>query len=410
MRFSTYRKLREEEEQKQDTGTGVLAEAEPKQAGKRKFTDVMKEREPERYVRMTAERKYRNVSEFDNKVNKQIGYNGMQAADAMSYINKHKDNYTLDADDNAVRRKAVYDREKENILALMQEAHSNTDLDTQHRQQALNALTQSLANINSADKMNEGFSDYMKQFANKEAFERTREAERKLEEAQTLTPDELRTKISETEQLLEQADSEYKKLSKMGAADVLMNNKIRVGPITQTLGIIKDLGLYKDSGVTAEELNNAEYQKTTLENDIQNYKNIIFEKEQQEALEGLTEDTKAAFEKLYSFGVNGPEDKAKQLLQYTSLYDGYAREKDRKELTNTAISALEEQGIPEEQFKSLYEYYKFQRDEERAGKNAKKTQAQYEDSNALGKFGMNTATVLNTPFRGFRQRQKDLPL
>lgn len=390
MRFSTYRQLREEEEQKQDTGTGVLAEAAPKQAGKRKFTDVMKEREPERYVRMTAERKYRSVSGFDNKVRQQIGYNDMQAADAMSYINKHKDNYTLDADDNAVRRKAVYDQEKENILALMQEAHSNTDLDTQHRQQALNALAQSLANINSADKMNEGFSDYMKQFANKEAFERTREAERKLEEAQTLTPDELRTKISETEKLLEQADSEYKKLSKMRAADVLMNNKIRVGPIIQTLG------LYKNFGVTAEELNNAEYQKTTLENDIQNYKNIIFEKEQQETLDSLSDSAMEALEYYRQVDEYGWAYTHGLSMHHKSAIEGLSDFLTKKPAIKESVAEL----LDGKDFDSVYEYYKFAKDKEDADKSKKTTEKLYNDLNAAEKFGMNTMTVMSTPTRG----------
>ena len=394
MKFSEYRRLREREDQEQNTGTdaGALSATAIKQTTGSKFTDIMKEREPERYERMLAERKANSISEFANRVNQHVTDINTQITDAADYINKNKDIYNLDADDNAERRHAEYEASKQQTIDLIKEANNNPYIDTKLREQAYDAFLNSLSSMQKADKANNAYSDYMKQFDNKEAFERTRSAERKQEEADAMTADELRLKIEETNSQLEHVNAEYDKLRQKRTNDALMSNKI--GPI------MKAMGLYKESGVTQEDLDTIEHQKTSLENDVQNYENLIFKKEQKKALEGLTEDTKAAFEQLYSFGVNGPEDKAKQLLQYTPLYDGYAREKDRKELTDAAISALETQGIPAEQFESLYEYYKFQRDEERAGENAKETLTQYEDSNALGKIGMNAVTVLNTPVRG----------
>ena len=394
MKFSEYRRLREREEQEQNTGTdaGALSAIAAKQTTGRKFTDIMKEREPERYERMLAERRESNIADYTNRFNQHVTDINTQITDAADYINKNKDIYNLDADDNAERRHAEYEASKQQTIDLIKEANNNPYIDTKLREQAYDAFLNSLSSIQEADKANNAYSDYMKQFDNKEAFERTRSAERKQEEADAMTADELRLKIEETNSQLEHVNAEYDKLRQKRTNDALMSNKI--GPI------MKAMGLYKESGVTQEDLDTIEHQKTSLENDVQNYENLIFKKEQKKALEGLTEDTKAAFEQLYSFGVNGPEDKAKQLLQYTPLYDGYAREKDRKELTDAAISALETQGIPAEQFKSLYEYYKFQRDEERAGENAKETLTQYENSNALGKIGMNAVTVLNTPVRG----------
>lgn len=374
MKFSEYKRLREEEEQDTGIKIGVSSATEERKTTGTRFTDIMKEREPERYSNMMAERsakKASNVLEFTNKVNQYAAYTNMQTADSASYINRNEDTYTADAAENASRRSKTYDNARQQAFDLMKEAWRNENLDTELRQQSLNILLNSVGNMQRADKANNAFADYMGQFANEDAFTRTKEAERKQEEIKTLSEEELHQRIQEAEKNLETV----KKQDKVS---------------TKTMGFRALQEHMKTQ--TANEMN--------IENEIQSYENEIFARQQQEALDGLTDETKEAFERLYSFSVNGPEDKAKQLLQYTPLYDGYAREKDRKELTKAAVNALETQGIPAEQFESLYEYYKFRRDEERAGENAKETQAKYEDSGALGKIGMNTVTVLNTPFRG----------
>ena len=205
MKFSEYRRLREREDQEQNTGTdaGALSATAIKQTTRRKFTDIMKEREPERYERMLAERKANSISEFTNRVNQHVTDINTQITDAADYINKNKDIYNLDADDNAERRHAEYEASKQQTIDLIKEANNNPYIDTKLREQAYDAFLNSLSSIQEADKANNAYSDYMKQFDNKEAFERTRAAERKQEELNSLSAEELQQRILDAENNLD---------------------------------------------------------------------------------------------------------------------------------------------------------------------------------------------------------------
>ena len=121
MKFSEYRRIREREEQEQNTGTdaGALSASATKQTTGRKFTDIMKEREPERYERMVAERRESNIADFTNRFNQHVTDINTQITDAADYISKNKGIYNLDADDNAERRHVEYEASKQQTIDLI---------------------------------------------------------------------------------------------------------------------------------------------------------------------------------------------------------------------------------------------------------------------------------------------------
>lgn len=395
MRFSEYRRLRQEEEQDTGETSGALSMSEQKPSTGRKFTDIMKEREPQKYASMVAERNERkanNVSDYLDKVNSHLNNTYRQTSDAANYINQHKDTYTLDAGDYAANMHGEYDQTKQQAFALMKEAWDNQDLDKDTRKQALDLLLNSVANVHQTDKTNTAFADYMNQFDNKDAFDRTRAAERKQEEAESMTVEELQKKIEETNSMLEKVEEE----KKQAEANNLLKRK-------GIYNIWTSEGLVKPSDVTKEDVDTLDYQKKTYENDIQNYKNMIFQKEQQKALNSLTDKTKDAFEKLYALQTEGYNKDSSGLervldnLSDTSPQVQRAYEREEKE---KAISALEEQGISSDEFESLYEYYKFARDSESNESKVKEWNSDYENAGTLAKIGMNIGTIASTPVKG----------
>lgn len=383
MKFSEYRRLREREEQEQNTGTdaGALSATAIKQTTRRKFTDIMKEREPERYERMLAERKANSISEFTNRVNQHVTDINTQITDAADYINKNKDIYNLDADDNAERRHAEYEASKQQTIDLIKEANNNPYIDTKLREQAYDAFLNSLSSIQEADKANNAYSDYMKQFDNKEAFERTRAAERKQEELNSLSAEELQQRILDAENNLD-AVKEQDKVS------------------TKTMGF----------KALQEHMQTQNANKKQLENDIQSYKNELFSRQQSEALEKLSDETKAAFEEFYVLqneGYNKDASGFEKVLDNLSggshvvvqrAYEDQAKEK--------AILELEKQGISKEEFESLYEYYKFARDEEENTTKVKEWNQEYDNAGVVGKIGMNAATFATASVKGVTALQE----
>ena len=377
MKFSEYRRLREREDQEQNTGTdaGALSATAIKQTTRRKFTDIMKEREPERYERMLAERKANSISEFTNRVNQHVTDINTQITDAADYINKNKDIYNLDADDNAERRHAEYEASKQQTIDLIKEANNNPYIDTKLREQAYDAFLNSLSSIQEADKANNAYSDYMKQFDNKEAFERTRAAERKQEELNGLSAEELQQRILDAENNLD-AVKEQDKVS------------------TKTMGF----------KALQEHMQTQNANKKQIENDIQSYKNELFSRQQSEALEKMSDGTKAAFEELYVLqneGYNKDASGFEKVLDNLSggshvvvqrAYEDQAKEK--------AILELEKQGISKEEFESLYEYYKFARDKEENTTKVKEWNQEYDNAGVVGKIGLNAATIATAPVKG----------
>lgn len=401
MRFSEYRRLRKEEEQDTGATSGALSMSEQKPSTGRKFTDIMKEREPQKYASMVAERNERkanNVSDYLDKVNSHLNNTYKQTSDAASYINQHKDTYTPDAGDYVTSRHGEYDQTKQQAFALMKEAWDNQDLDKDTRKQALDLLLNSVANVHQTDKTNTAFADYMNQFDNKDAFDRTRAAERKQEEAESMTVEELQRKIEETNSMLEKVEEE----KKQAEANNLLKRK-------GIYNIWTSEGLVKPSDVTKEDVDTLDYQKKTYENDIQNYKNMIFQKEQQKALNSLTDKTKDAFEKLYALQTEGYNKDSSGLervldnLSDTSPQVQRAYEREEKE---KAISALEEQGISSDEFESLYEYYKFARDSESNKSKVKEWNSDYENAGTLAKIGMNLGTIASAPVKGVTAAQE----
>lgn len=383
MKFSEYRRLREREDQEQNTGTdaGALSATAIKQTTRRKFTDIMKEREPERYERMLAERKANSISEFTNRVNQHVTDINTQITDAADYINKNRDIYNLDADDNAERRHAEYEVSKQQTINLIKEANNNPYLDTKLREQAYDAFLNSLSSIQKADKANNAYSDYMKQFDNKEAFERTRAAERKQEELNSLSAEELQQRILDAENNLD-AVKEQDKVS------------------TKTMGF----------KALQEHMQTQNANKKQLENDIQCYKNELFSRQQSEALEKLSDETKAAFEEFYVLqneGYNKDASGFEKVLDNLSggshvvvqrAYEDQAKEK--------AILELEKQGISKEEFESLYEYYKFARDKEENTTKVKEWNQEYDNAGVVGKIGLNAATIATAPVKGVTALQE----
>lgn len=383
MRFSEYRRLRQEEEQDTGETSGALSMSEQKPSTGRKFTDIMKEREPQKYASMVAERNERkanNVSDYFDKVNSHLNNTYKQTSDAANYINQHKDTYTLDAGDYAANMHGEYDQTKQQAFALMKEAWDNQDLDKETRKQALDLLLDSVANVHQTDKANTAFADYMNQFDNKDAFDRTRAAERKQEEAESMTVEELQKKIEETNAALENLK---KQESASYLEDVNMN---------QGMGaLLQKAGLYNPQGLDSDEIT---YQRNTLEKDIQNYKNMIFQKEQKETLDSLTDETKEALEKYYQidrYGAPNTMSDAKYTFS-NSFQDEF--------LLKPAMKSEIEKTLDGKDFDSVYEYYKFARDKEIADKVQKETENIYNDSNSIGKVGMNATTVMSTPIRG----------
>ena len=404
MRFSEYRRLRKEEEQDTGATSGALSMSEQKTSTGRKFTDIMKEREPQKYASMVAERNERkanNVSDYLDKVNSHLNNTYKQTSDAASYINQHKDTYTPDAGDYATSRHGEYDQTKQQAFALMKEAWDNQDLDKDTRKQALDLLLNSVANVHQTDKTNTAFADYMNQFDNKDAFDRTRAAERKQEEAESMTVEELQKKIEETNSMLEEVEAEYKKAETQYGNNLLMKKGVN--------NILTAAGVFKPSDVTKEDVDTLDYQKKTYENDIQNYKNMIFQKEQQKALNSLTDKTKDAFEKLYALqteGYNKDSSGLERVLDNLSDISPQVQRAYEREEKEKAISALEEQGISSDEFESLYEYYKFARDSESNESKVKEWNSDYENAGTLAKIGMNLGTIASAPVKGVTAAQE----
>lgn len=383
MKFSEYRRLREREEQEQNTGTdaGALSAIATKQTTGKKFTDIMKEREPERYERMVAERRESNIADFTNRFNQHVTDINTQITDAVDYISKNKDIYNLDADDNVERRHAEYETLKQQGMDLIKEANNNPYIDTKLREQAYDVFLNSLQSMEESEKANNAYSDYMKQFENKEAFERIRAEERKQEELKSLSAEELQQRILDAENNLD-AVKEQDKVS------------------TKTMGF----------KALQEHMQTQNANKKQLENDIQCYKNELFSRQQSEALEKLSDETKAAFEEFYVLqneGYNKDASGFEKVLDNLSggshvvvqrAYEDQAKEK--------AILELEKQGISKEEFESLYEYYKFARDEEENTTKVKEWNQEYENAGAIRKIGMNAATIATAPVKGVTALQE----
>lgn len=355
MKFSDYMRQREEEEREKEELSSDSTST--MQKGKR-FSDYMAERNPERLIAA----KQNSISNFTDKINSHMKQTNMDMADAANYINKNKDIYNPEGTaENQKKRAVTYNAMKDNALSLMQESWDNNDLDTQTRQQALDMLLDSIAAYKQADDNNKGLADYMAQFSNQDSFERITASDNREKELANMNADELEKELD-------------------AAKDNLKETK------RKTTGYERFVG-------NRQKINEAE-------TDIQNIKNEIFNKNQDEALSKLSDESKAAFENYYSFVLNGTDDAGKKALSAIGLYDGYAKQKDMNELKENAKKALEEQGISGDEFDSLYEYYQFQRDSERAQQKQEETLNQYENAGALKKTAMNIGTVLSTPFRG----------
>lgn len=400
MKFSEYRRIRrQQEEEEQNTGvrnsTPVTVQDNNGNAHQR-FTEIMKEREPQRYAYHQMQKEQNridNANQYIGKVNSFLQESNMSLASDAGYIKKHKDEYTPDSSEYANSRIEANDSYRQQAFDLMREAWSNNDLDDKSRQQVLDTLLNTAANHKKADDANKSFSDYMSQFKNQDAFERTREAERKQEEIANLSEDELQKKIQESEKALEEVKN---KESTAYLESNVMNQG--VGQIMQKMG------LYNPQELDGQELSN---QKNTLENDIKSYKNAIYQKRQQDTVDSLSEDTKKAFNDYYNFMTDGPSAE-KKALSVAGLYDGYARQKDKEELKNKAVEELNKQGLNGEDFDLLYEYYQFSKDAERNEENKKKWEQDYEKANTIEKIGMNAGTVLTTPLRGLTAATESL--
>lgn len=384
MKFSEYRRIRrQQEDEEENTGAQNSVPVVSRDNTHQSFTEIMKERDPQRYAyhQMQKEQKrIDNENQYLGKVNSFVQESNMSLASDAGYIKKHKDEYTPDSSEYAASRIETNDAYRKQALELMREAWSNNDLDDESRQKVLDTLQNTAANHKKADDANKSFSDYMSQFANQDAFERTREAERKQEEIANLSEDELQKKIQESEKALEEVKNKE-------SAAYLESNVMNQG-----VGkILQKMGLYNTQELDGQELSN---QKNTLENDIKSYKNAIYQKQQKETLDSLSEETKEKLEKYYQIDTYGSTNTLSD-AKYTSNNNL----QDEIILKPTLKSEIKE-SLGGKDFDSVYEYYKFSRDKEISEKVQNEIENIYDDSNIIGKAGMNATTVMSTPIRG----------
>ncbi len=387
MKFSEYRRIRRQEEDEQDNGAPKSAPSVSTQNSTPRFTDIMKEREPQRYAYYKAQEEQKridNANMFYGKVDSYLQKSNRNLTSDADYIKNHMDVYTADSSKYADSRTSENDALRQQAFDLMKEAWANTDLKQEDRQKVIDTLRTSALNHKKANKANQGFADYMSQFANQDAFDRTRADEKKKQEIASLSEDELQKKVQDAEQSIKKIEAQ----ENASYAEKQMNPAVKFA--------LNKMGLYEESNLDVTEL---EDQKHSIEKDIKSYEDAIYKIRQNDAIESLSEETRSALDEYYDFMTNGPSAE-KKLLSATGLYDGYARQKDIDELKTKVKNALNAQGLNGDDFDKLYEYYQFSKDEERTQENQDKWQEEYDNSGVLGKIGLNVGTVLTTPLRG----------
>ncbi len=371
MKFSDYRRKRREEEQKATLSTKDVIPSVQYSNGStgrtsKRFTDYMKERNPEGYNELQR-RKAERTNNYIQQVNTHLDNNINMADTARKSLIFREGKYTpQEMADYNYQYQDEQDAIRREAFELMRQSWSMGDAGTDAR----NALKASLANVVDAGKNVSAVSDYMNTFEDKNSYMDAIEDARRKSAIERMSVDVIQHKIDETKEQLE------------GLQDHSLDDTALKG--------IKTLN-GKDTQYQAD--------KHSLENALHDYEAALFGKQQSEALAKLNEESLEAFKKYRDFQAEGPGT-AKDIMSFVGLYDGRAREQDRKALEQDAKDALAKQGISEEEFDSLYEYYTFAYDADRAGQRATETQQKYDDANFFGKAAMNAGTVLTAPVRG----------
>lgn len=370
MKFTEYKKQRELEEQQKGTGTRVSS-------SHMKFTDYMKQNDPQRYQAMQQRRAQQRMeasNDFIQRVNNHATRSNMLTANARYDVAQGRNTYNPQgAQDLVSKYQNHYKEMGSSALELMQEAHSST-YDDEIREQALNILMNTMQNQQVSSQNMRKHADWMNQFNNQEHFDRTLAQQQKQQEIDKMSAAELQAKIDESEAYL---------------------NKVTPKNPTENIATAMIDGLSKlwigDEFVE---------KKKNIAEDLERYKSAMFEKSQQEALSKLSDESKDILEEYYQIERMGYSN------YYAKKYGEYPAyiERDMPFTGNKhkaqAIEKLASTGIPEDEFESIYEYYKFARDKENAEAEATGLEKTYNQSNLFEKMALNTASVLSTPIRG----------
>lgn len=323
-------------------------EEEKEKQGGYKFSDYLRANRPEYYETM-QQKKQQKANDYLNRVNSSVQVSNMKLASTDGYISKNKDTYLENAGEQAKANKASYEPYRESTLSLMKEAWQ-TDIDNDTREKALDIMRNQLRNYQVAGKKEDAFAEYMQQFPDKEHFDKAKEKEKNQASYSTMDRKQLEERIAE--------------------------NKDKIKAIKRE----NMQGFYGD----------AKDQIDALRMENSELSSRIFQENKSDALNSLTPEVSEILEKYYE------ADNASKALQFNPKATYTARMAAQK----STLNALKEQGIDEQEFEKLYEYYKFNRDEENTKKMEDVIGATYHALNPKDKKVGTLLTSLTTPLRG----------